>query len=175
MAVIVAEVWLDTLLVFTVNVAEVLPPATVTVAGTFAEPALLASWIEIPPVGAAEPSVTVPVEFLPPTTEVGLKVSDFSTGGRIVRLADCETEPVTPVIVAEVWVETAEVFTVNVADDLPAAIWTDAGTVADLLLEESFTVTPPVGAPLVSVAVPVELVPPVTVAGLSEIDLSVAA
>jgi len=46
--------------------------------------------------------------------------------------------------------------------------------VADLLLEESFTVTPPVGAPLVSVAVPVELVPPVTVAGLSEIDFSVA-
>lgn len=63
---------------------------------------------------------------------------------------------------------------VNVADDLPAAIETLAGTDADLVFDASFTVTPPVPAALVKATVPVDEFPPATVAGLSVIPSSVA-
>jgi hypothetical protein len=46
--------------------------------------------------------------------------------------------------------------------------------VADASLEESFTVTPAVGALLVSVTVPVEVTPPNTDVGFSVNDASVA-
>jgi len=69
---------------------------------------------------------------------------------------------------------TALVLTVNVALLAPAATVTLAGTVAvDVLLLVSVTAAPPVGAGPLSVTVPVEGDPPVTLAGLSAIDESV--
>jgi hypothetical protein len=70
-AVIVADVAALTAAVVTVNVAVDAPAATVTVAGTAAAALLLANVTTIPPVGAGEPSVTVPVAFVPPFTAVG--------------------------------------------------------------------------------------------------------
>jgi hypothetical protein len=58
-----------------VNVADVLPAATVTLAGTPATDGFALDRLTMnPPVGAASASRTVPVELLPPTTLVGLKV-----------------------------------------------------------------------------------------------------
>ena len=59
---------------------------------------------------------------------------------------------------------------VNVAEVFPAATATEAGTVAAALLLDSFTVIPPVGAAPFKVTAPVEVPPPATVEGLTEID-----
>ena len=70
-AVIVADVAALTAAVVTVNVAVDAPAATVTLAGTVADALLLERLTTIPPVGAGEPSVIVPVAFVPPFTAVG--------------------------------------------------------------------------------------------------------
>ena len=57
--------------VVTVKVALVLPYATVTLEGTDALALLEASDTDVPPDGAGAVKVTVPVEEVPPTTEVG--------------------------------------------------------------------------------------------------------
>jgi len=64
-------------------------------------------------------------------------------------------------------VVTAVVFTMNVALLAPAAIVTLAGTLAAPLLLESITCAPPVSAGPLSVTVPVEGDPPVTLVGFS--------
>jgi hypothetical protein len=45
---------------------------------------------------------TVPVEIFPPTSEVGLSVSEVSTGGFIVKVADWELPFRLPEIAATV-------------------------------------------------------------------------
>jgi hypothetical protein len=75
LAEIVAEVLAVTLVVETVNVALVCPAATVTLAGTVAAAVPLESATAVPPAGAAEVSVMVPVDELPPVTDVGLHAS----------------------------------------------------------------------------------------------------
>jgi hypothetical protein len=80
------------------------------------------------------------------------------------------------VIVTGVDDDTADVVTVNVRLVLPAATATLAGTVAAAgLLLDSDTTVPPDGAALVSVTVPCELLPPVTLAGLNDSAESVGA
>jgi hypothetical protein len=60
------------------------------------------------------------------------------------------------------------VFTVNVALAAPAGTVTLAGTVAaDILLLESETVAPPYGAGPLSITVPVDEEPPLTLGGLT--------
>ena len=61
-----------TAVVVTVNVAVVAPAVTVTEAGTVAEALSEARFTTVPPAGAAELIVTVPVEDVPPITDVGL-------------------------------------------------------------------------------------------------------
>ena len=71
-----------TALVPTVNVAEVAPAATVTLAGTWATAVLLLeSVMSAPPEGAAALRVTVPVEEFPPVTLVGFKLKDERVDG----------------------------------------------------------------------------------------------
>lgn len=71
----------------TVNVAVVAPAVTVTVAGTVALVELELRATDMPPVGAAPLSVTVPVELVPPRTDAGDTVTELSVGTLIVRVA----------------------------------------------------------------------------------------
>ena len=83
----VAEAVVATGVVVTVKVAVVAPAATVTLAGGVAAALLLDKVTVSPPVGAALPKVTVPVDELPPVTEVGFIVREETTGGFTVRVA----------------------------------------------------------------------------------------
>jgi len=80
-------VWLATPLVVMVKVALRVPPAMVTFAGTWAAAVLLlVSVITAPAAGAAPFRVTVPVELLPPTTEVGDLVTEDNAAGLTVSV-----------------------------------------------------------------------------------------
>jgi hypothetical protein len=73
----------DTGLVVTAKVADVAPAATVTDPGTWAAAVILETKLTTAPPGGAGPvKVNVPVEGLPPTTEIGIRVKELrSTGG----------------------------------------------------------------------------------------------
>lgn len=91
---IVAEVDMRTIDVFTVKLVLLLPAGTVTLEGTLADPALLERLTTAPPAGAGPLSVTVPVEDCrPPTTLVGLRVSEETVGGVTVSEADVLAPP----------------------------------------------------------------------------------
>jgi len=67
-----------------VKFAEVAPAGTVTLTGTVATAgSLLESGIVTPPAGAAAFRFTVPVEDLPPTMLVGLRLSEERVGGGV--------------------------------------------------------------------------------------------
>jgi hypothetical protein len=84
----VSELLAATGLVVTVKVAVVAPAATVTLAGTCAAAVLLLDRVTAaPPAGAAPFKVTVPVEEVPPITEVGLKVTELSVAAVTVKVA----------------------------------------------------------------------------------------
>ena len=81
---IVATVDTDTATVGIVNVAAVLPAATVTEVGGIAAPALLVRRTFNPLAGAAPVKLMVPEEFNPPTTVVGSSLRAETDGGVIV-------------------------------------------------------------------------------------------
>ena len=63
----------------TENVAMVAPETTVTLTGTVATEVLLLLIVTTAPLAGAGPfSVTVPVDELPPRTDVGLNVTELS-------------------------------------------------------------------------------------------------
>jgi len=165
-----------------VKLAVVAPAATVTLPGTRAAPVLLLeSDTTAPPVGAGPLNVTVPVEdCVPPVTLVGFNDNEDSvTGGGAGGFTVSEAVLVVPAyaaaIVTVMEVVTALVLTVKLALVAPAATVTLAGTrAAAVLLLESDTTAPPVGAGPLNVTVPVEdCVPPVTLVGFSDTEDSV--
>src|SRR4051812_39743591 len=84
----------------TVNVAVVLPAATMTDAGTIAAVLLLASAISAPPLGAGAVNVTVPAELAPAVRLPGSKTTDERAAGmgEIVNVALL----ITPLPVADI-------------------------------------------------------------------------
>ena len=86
------------------TVALVAPTGTVTLAGTVATAVLLLESVtSAPPEGAAAVKVTVPVEKLPPTTDVGLTLTADRLAGAGTAGAACgskrrveENGPATP-------------------------------------------------------------------------------
>ena len=128
--------------------------------GVLADGELLESEITEPPAGATEASETVAVVVLPPLTVEGFKVSNFSLGGFIVSVVVFDTPASVADIVATTRVPTATVFIANVAEALPAATNTVAGSVAVFELLERLTVIPKSGAAPVSVTVPADDDPP---------------
>jgi hypothetical protein len=68
---------------------------------------------------------------------------------------------------------TEDVETVKLALACPAAMVTDAGTVATTELLNSLTKAPPIAAGPLRLAVPVDTAPPATALGLSVTDCSV--
>lgn len=85
LAVIVAAADDVTEVVVIVKVAVVLPDATVTLVGSTALELLDDSVTVVPLPGAGAPSVTVPVEEFPPTTEVGDTVTLTKVGAVTVN------------------------------------------------------------------------------------------
>jgi hypothetical protein len=127
---------------------------------------LLLESVTISPALPAGPlSVTVPVEVVPSRTTVGFNAIEVSVAMLIVRIADNVAPPSLAEIVAATELETPIVVIVNVPDVDPAAIVTEPGTPAAVLLDDKVTTNPPVGAGPFSVAVPVEDVPPTTELG----------
>jgi hypothetical protein len=128
-----------------------------------------------PPAGADPVRVTVPVEVVPPVTEVGLRVTVLSAAAVTVRAAVFVT-PRFPEIVTEALLATGLVVMVNVAVVAFAATVTLAGTcAAAVLLLDRVTTAPPAGAGPFSVTVPVDEMPPTTEVGLRETVLNAAA
>jgi hypothetical protein len=151
-----------------VNVAEVAPALTVTVAGGVALNPLEVRLTSSPPGGAGSFSVTVPCVEVPPMTEVGETVRVFGTGEVMVSVADILTPPAEAEMVTGVEVVTPEVEMPNVALVAPAATSTEPGVTALELVEDRSTTMPPAGAARLRVTVPVDGEPPVTEAGESE-------
>ena len=141
------------------------------------------SVIDVPPANDADP-VLPTATLMPPGLDeirsplrpvaVTVRVNDPDGGGGdegvTVKVAVLVAPPNAPLIVTGVDALTAVVAIVNVALVAPAGTVTLAGTVAaPVLLLESDTAAPPLGAALFNVAVPVELLPPTTLAGLTVI------
>ena len=169
---IAAEV--ATVLVVTVKIALVAPAGMVTLAGTVAtDVLLLESEMTAPPLGAGALSVTAPVEGDPPVTLVGFSVSEARVGpgggwGVTVSEAVCVTPAYDAEIVTGVELATAIVVTCTVARVSPAATVMLAGTVAaEVLLLDRETTVPAVGAGPLSITVPVDGLPPLTLVGLT--------
>ena len=159
--------------VVTVNCALVAPSTIVTVAGTPAFELLLESATGTPPTGAADDSVTVPLLDVPPGTETGRTVRPVSCGAVTVSVPVAVRAPMVPVIVAEVLDATAAVSALKVTSVAPAGTVIDAGTVTAVLLLDSATCSPVLGAGPESEIVPVEDTPPTTLAGLNEIVVAI--
>jgi len=171
---IVTGVELATAIVVTCTVARVSPAATVMLAGTVAaEVLLLDRETTAPPLGAGPLSITVPVDGFPPLTLVGLTVSALRVGlgggwGVTVSGAVCVTPAYDAEIVTGVELATAIVVTCTVARVSPAATVMLAGTVAaEVLLLDRETTVPPLGAGPLSITVPVDGLPPLTLVGLT--------
>jgi len=159
---ITTDALLDTARVVTVNVAEVEPLGTVTVAGTFAF-GLLEERLTVKPAALAGPvSVTVPVAGLPPITELGESAMPASPAGATMRLAVNDVPPCVAVKVTVLPVVTGVVEMVTVAEDAPAGMVTVAGSDATGLLDDRLTVNPPAEALPFKVTVPVAESPPAT-------------
>jgi hypothetical protein len=106
----------------------------------------------------------------------GLTASEKSgVSGLIVKTALATPPLALAVIVAKTWVAVIPVETLNVTVVCPAGTVTVFGTVATALVEERATISPPVGAGLVMVTVPVLLPASVTTVGLSESDVTLGA
>jgi len=167
--VMVAVFVLDTATVFTVNVIEVAPTGTVTLAGTVAQLMLDESVTTVPPVGAGPLMVTVPVDEVPPWTEVGFTLTLTNAGGVIASGAVSVVPARVAEMVAFAVLETAVVRIVKVAVVCPADTVTEpeTGTVALALFEDRVTTVPPLGAAALSVTVPDADVPPTTEAGVT--------
>ena len=71
-----------------VKLAVVAPPATVTLAGTWAATVLLlVRETTAPPGGAGAFKVAVPADEVPPMTEPGLRLTEVSAAAVTVRVA----------------------------------------------------------------------------------------
>jgi len=121
-----------TLNVVTVKLALVAPAATVTLAGTLAEPGRLLDRVTtVATVGAALASITVPVAGLPPVTLLGLTLNEESAGGGggvpagfTVKVADWVTPPPETEIVTTVCTVTGLVKMLKPPVVTPAGIMT---------------------------------------------------
>jgi hypothetical protein len=130
----------------------------------------LASETTVPPVGAADGSVTVPVELAPLTSELGdsVRLATGGGGGLTVRVPVCDVPWYVAVIVTVCCEATERVVTGNVPFVKPPGTVIVAGTVAAAVFELVRETTPPaVGAMPFSVTVPVEGVPPTSADGVS--------
>ena len=112
--------------------AELLPPVTVTVAGTTALDPVEERKTEIPDGGATPDNVIVPVEVLPPITDVGERLIAERVGAVIVSVAGCRTFPMPAFKVTISVFATGFVVTAKVAVFDPAGTTKVVGTCASV-------------------------------------------
>src|SRR5262245_8419462 len=149
------------------KVAVASPAATVTETGTVAARLLLASVTTAPPAGAAVPNVIVPVLEIPPVTTVGLTLTP-SRREFTVSVAVLAAPPYLALTFTGVAALTVLVAIGKVAVIAPAFTITDGGTVTAVrLLLASVSSAPPAGAAVVSVTVPLLLLPPTSMEGFN--------
>ncbi len=158
-----------TVVVVMVKVAVVAPAGTTTLVGTVADALLEASVTVTPPVGAGPLRVRVPVELVPPVTEVGEREIAERLGGPTITLHVFVVAPSVEVRVAVVALVTGLVVIANVAEEAPAGTVTEPGTTTAALLEESVTTNPPSGALPLRLTVPTLDAPPTRELGEAEI------
>ena len=132
----------------------------------------------LPPEGAGEAMVTVPVELLPPVTVLGLKIIEVTLiPGVTVTEACALLFPTFAVKVTTVLLRTNKLSAVawNVAIVAPAGTVMLGGTCGntEALSELSPTTDPPEGAGALKVTVPVEVPPFAMVVGLNASDETV--
>ena len=154
--------------VFTVNVAAVVPSATLMVDGTVMLDVLLVIVAETPPTPAGLARVTVPIEESPPVTTGGFRLTcetvpsapeaGFTAIGEVTVLA------LVAVTVAATGVLTGSVLIGKLAVDESCGIVTAGGTITFALLLPRSTVIPPSGAGAARVMAPVVDWPPTTAA-----------
>ena len=162
----------------TVQVLALLPPLEHAPDQIASRPLLTLSAIDVPTLNEAEP--VLPTDTLipagldvtrSPPRPVAVTVSvDVEAGGVTVSVAVRTAPPALAVIVTGVDEATAEVVIGKFALVAPAVTVTLDGTVAAVALLERETGNPPAGAPDVSLTVPVALLPPVTLVGLTDTD-----
>ena len=156
--------------VVTANVALEEVTGTETLAGTVAAAVLELESETLAPAGGPRPvRVTVPVEELPPTSAVGLRLRPERDAGLTVRVAVCAgpadtAERTTDVVDATVFVTTLKVAVV--APGLTKAAKLSTAAVFELVIVRS-TPPPPAGAADASVTVALLTSPPWRVEGLS--------
>ncbi len=109
---------------------------------------------------------------MPPKAVDALRVTDLSVDGRRMRFAETECPDANAVSSTGEGELTATEETLKLAEVLPDATVTLAGTVAFAELLDSATTNPPEGATFESVTVPVEEVPPTTVVGKTDSELT---
>lgn len=169
-------------MIVNVQVLVLLPPLEQAPDQTASRPLLTLSVIAVPLVKPAEP--VLPTKTLIPAgldmirsplrpLAVTVRVTDCP-GGFTVNIVVRTAPPDEPVTVTVVGLITVVVVIVKGALVAPAATVTLAGTVAAPASLESETTRPPDGAALVNVTVPCEVVPPVTLVGLSVTALRLA-
>lgn len=88
------------------------PTVTVTVAGTVTEGSELLNETVTPPAGAAWLIVTVPVEFVPPVTDAGLRATPLTVSVKGATVTFCVIEVVPVVAVTTTVVELLTAFAV---------------------------------------------------------------
>ena len=130
-----------------VKVAEVALAGTVTDAGTVSEALLSERATTVPPVWADWFRVTMHVVDALELTLVGLQAKAVtSMGATRVKVAVWEAPFSVAVTVTDWVVVRVAAVAVKVAEVALAGTVTDAGTVSEVLLSESATTVPPVGA-----------------------------
>jgi hypothetical protein len=141
----------------TTNVAEVAPCATVTLVGIVSPAGELDKLTTAPPEGAALLNVTVPVAEPPLVSALGATATldKAAGGGFTVTLAVLVTPRYAAVTVIEVAVDTVPALTAKVAELAPCATVTLVGIVSPAGELDKLTTTPPEGAALLKVTVPV--------------------
>jgi hypothetical protein len=111
---------LATPVVVTLNCTDVAFDGTVTVGGVVIEALSLASETTSPPSGAAPFNFMVPVEVEPPTTFVGLRLTEDRPAGLMVRVAERVLDPEMALIATVFWAATGKVDIEKLARVAPA-------------------------------------------------------
>lgn len=157
-----------------VNVALVAPLAIVTVAGGKATAALLVlSRMTAPPLGAGPFSESVPVDEVPPRTELGFRDSVLRLAAITVSDPLWLLAPYVADTLTDVSAETGMLVTGNVAvDELAAMVMLGGIVIAEPLLLVSVIRAPPGGAGAFRVIVPVDALPPSSDDGLKTMLLT---